>query len=411
MIDLGLLRDDSDRVITLLKKKEPSFNAQALLEYDKKVRELRLRVEKIRHEKNLLAKQGHSGLTDEMRNKALELAGLLKDAEKELEQQEKIFNELYLTCPNIPSQDIPDGGKQSNKIVKIFGEKPIFSFPLKHHVELGNALGWFDFPTAATITASNFVLYKGEAVKLLYALTFFMLKHNQEHGYQMTLPPYMVNEKSLLISGNFPKFRNEVYAMPEDQLYLIPTAEVSLANMYRDHIFAEQDLPLRMTAWTSCFRREAGSYGAQERGLIRIHQFEKVELYTYCQPDDSNKELERMLACAEGILQKLGLHYRVSLLAMQDCSFQASKTFDIEVFFPASDSYKEVSSCSNCTDFQARRGAMRYRKESLQGKTMLVHTLNASSLAIPRLMVALMETYQKPDGSIDLPDILKPFLL
>ncbi len=258
------------------------------------------------------------------------------------------------------------------------------------------------------MTGSNFVLYKNDGVKLIYALTMLMLKHNQEHGYSLVLPPYLVNEESLTIASNFPKFREQVYKVTEDQLFLTPTAEVSLANMYRDNIFTQQELPMRMTAWTSCFRREAGAYGANERGFIRIHQFEKVELYTYCEPENSDQELDRMVACAEDILQKLGLHYRISLLAAQDCSFPSSKTFDIEVLFPSQNKYMEVSSCSNCGDFQARRGGMRYRENSMS-KPRLVHTLNASSLAIPRLMVALMETYQQEDGTIKLPEILKSY--
>jgi seryl-tRNA synthetase len=195
-----------------------------------------------------------------------------------------------------------------------------------------------------------------------------------------------------------------VYAVPADNLFLTPTSEVNIANMYRDHIFEVHELPLRLTAFTSCFRREAGTYGSAERGLIRIHQFEKVELYTICEPEHSDAELDRMIACAEGILQALGLHYRVSLLAAQDCSFQSAKTYDIEVWLPGQKQYYEVSSASNCTDFQARRGLMRYKKN---GKNYLVHTLNASSLALPRLIVALMEVYQQKDGSIALPDILR----
>jgi len=215
-----------------------------------------------------------------------------------------------------------------------------------------------------------------------------------------------VNEKSLIVAGNFPKFKDQVYAMPEDGLYLIPTAEVSLANLYRNQILVADQLPINLTAWTSCFRREAGSYGATERGLIRVHQFEKVELYTICEPEHSHNELERMLACAEDILKQLGLHYRISLLAAQDCSFPSAKTYDIEVWLPGQNAYYEVSSCSNCTDFQARRGLIRYKK-TVDDKTHLVHTLNGSSLALPRLMVALMEVYQQKDGSILMPDVLK----
>jgi seryl-tRNA synthetase len=220
------------------------------------------------------------------------------------------------------------------------------------------------------------------------------------------LPPYLVNEKSLMVAGNFPKFKDQVYAVPADNLYLIPTAEVNLANVYRDQILSASQLPISMTSWTSCFRREAGGYGAHERGLIRIHEFEKVELVTICEPEKSAQELDRIVACAESILKALGLTYRVSLLATQDCSFQSAKTFDIEVWMPGQKAYYEVSSCSNCTDFQARRGSIRYRPSSI-AKPTLVHTLNGSSLALPRLMVALMETYQQADGSIHIPEILR----
>jgi len=234
----------------------------------------------------------------------------------------------------------------------------------------------------------------------------FMLKNNIKHGFEPVIPPYMVNAQSLEVSGNFPKFREQVYAMPADGLYMSPTSEVNLASLYRDHIFMAQNLPIRLTAWSSCFRREAGGYGATERGLIRIHQFEKVELYAICTPEKSQEEQDRMIASAEDILQQLGLHYRISLLAAQDCSFQSAKTYDIEVWLPGQKAYYEVSSVSNCTDFQARRGMLRFR-ESVDSKTELVHTLNGSSLALPRLMVALMETYQQADGSIAMPDILK----
>lgn len=334
----------------------------------------------------------------------------MKELDVQLQEVHELFKAFYLRCPNIPKDDIPVGGKESNRVVKEVGKKPTFSFPVKHHMELGVALGWFNFEAAATMAGSNFVLYRDEAVKLMYALIMFMLKHNASYGFSYVLPPYLVNEKSLEISGNFPKFYEDVYAVQSDNLFLIPTSEVSLANLYRDTIFSADQLPIRLTAASSCFRREAGGYGATERGLIRIHQFEKVELYTYCAPEKSNDELELMIQCAQELLKKLNLHYRISLLATQDCSFQSAKTFDIEVWLPGQDRYMEVSSASNCTDFQSRRGGMRYRKEA-GGKTTLVHTLNGSSLALPRLMAALMETYQQADGSIIIPDILKPWML
>jgi seryl-tRNA synthetase len=254
---------------------------------------------------------------------------------------------------------------------------------------------------AAQMTGSQFVFYKSPAVNLIYALTRMMLKNNKHCGYEPVLPPYLVNEKSLENASNFPKFKDQVYKINDEDLYLTPTSEVNLTNYYRDHIFNSSDLPIRMTAWTSCFRREAGSYGAQERGLIRIHQFEKVELYAICKPEDAEQEQLKMLQAAENILTKLGLHYRISLLAAQDCSFASNKTFDLEVWMPGQNAYYEVSSCSNCTDFQARRTGLRYKDDK---KNQLVNTLNCSSLALPRLIVALMETYQQADGSIKLPD-------
>ncbi len=405
MIDLGLLRKDPDKVRELLAKKEPSFDFKKLYELDVHVRNVRIEVENLRHKKNELAAQAKSGITPEIREQSISIGKLLKESETSLEKLESEFNDLYLRCPNLPEEDLPIGGKEANKPIKVFGSKAIFTFPIKNHVELGAKNGWFDFEAAAVMTGSNFVLYKGDAVKLLYSLTFMMLKNNWDHGYSPVLPPYLVNEASLEIASNFPKFKDQVYAMPEEKLFLTPTSEVNLTNLYRKHIFAYEQLPVRMTSWNSCFRTEAGKYGAVERGLIRIHQFEKVELYTICEPQKSNEEQDRMLACAEQILQKLGLHYRVSLLAMQDCSFPSARTYDIEVWMPGQNAYYEVSSISNCTDFQARRGMIRYRA-SADEKPELVHTLNGSSLALPRLMVALMETYQQEDGSIKLPDVI-----
>lgn len=409
MIDLGLLRKNPQATIALINRKDPSFDAHKLYSLDMQVRELRTKAEEMRHKKNELTQQAKHGATPEIRQQSIEISKTLDDVELELEAVERSFNELYLCCPNIPQEDIPLGGKEANKVVKVIGTKPIFNFPVKNHVELGKINKWLDFEAASVMTGSNFAFYRGDAVKLMYSLTMLMLKNNISYGFEPMLPPYLVNETSLEIASNFPKFREQVYALPHDNLYLTPTAEVNLTNLYRKQIFASQELPVRMTAWTSCFRREAGTYGATERGLIRIHQFEKVELYTICTPQESSQEQERMLACAENILQQLGLHYRISLLAAQDCSFPSAKTYDIEVWMPGQQAYYEVSSISNCTDFQARRGLIRYRSE--QGaKPELVHTLNGSSLALPRLMVALMETYQQEDGSIKLPDVIKSCL-
>lgn len=406
MIDLGLLREQPEQVIGLIKRKDPSYDAQRLYNWDVKLRALRQEVEELRRKKNELASQAKSGVTEELRAQSIQIGKELKSKESELEQLEADFKILYLSCPNIPEDSIPLGGKEANKEIKAWGKKKEFNFPVKNHVELGTALGWLDFDAATRMTASNFAFYKGDAVRLMYSLTMMMLKNNIKHGFEPILPPYLVNEQSLTVASNFPKFKDQVYAVTEDKLYLTPTAEVNLGNIYRDKILAATELPIRMTAWTPCFRREAGSYGATERGLIRIHQFEKVELFTICEPEHAHGEQERMLAAAEEILQKLGLHYRVSLLAAQDCSFASAKTYDIEVWLPGQGCYYEVSSISNCTDFQARRGLIRF-KRTPDGKSELAYTLNGSSLALSRLMVAIMEVYQNADGSITIPEILR----
>lgn len=404
MIDLSLLREDPQQTIALILKKEPSFDAQKLYELDSEVRQLKLDVEELRHKKNELAQQGKKGITPELREQSIAVGKELKIKEGALTEKEEAFQKIYLSCPNLLQADIPAGNKESNKVVHEWGSKPDIKNP-KNHVDIGIDQDWFDFEAAATMTGSNFIVYKEPAVKLMYALTMFMLKHNARHGFQQILPPYLVNERSLEIASNFPKFRDQVYDVKDDNLFLSPTSEVNISNLFRNKIFENAELPKRYTAWTSCFRREAGGYGAQERGLIRIHQFEKVELYTYCKPEDSPKEQERMLQCAEEILQTLGLHYRVMLLAAQDTSFPSSKTYDIEVWMPGQNAYYEVSSVSNCTDFQSRRGGMRYRK--IEGKKpLLVHTLNGSSLALPRLMVAIMETFVQADGSVKIPEVL-----
>lgn len=406
MIDLKQLRENPAQIIALLHKKDPHFDARRLYDLDAQMRHVRVEVDSLRHKKNELAQQAKAGITPELRAQSIEISKVLKEKELNLTHIESEFNNLYLSCPNIASHDIPEGGKESNKVVKVVGEKPHFSFPVKNHLELGTALKWFDFETAAQITAGNFPLYMGDGVKVIYALTMMMLKNNMKFGYEPVLPSYLVNQESLTVASNFPKFKDQVFAVTEDNIYLTPTAEVNLANMYRNKILSAEQLPIRMTAWTSCFRREAGGYGAHERGLIRMHQFEKVELFTLCQPEEAEQEQERMLASAESILQKLGLHYRVSMLAGQDCSFASSKTYDIEVWLPGQGMYYEVSSISNCTDFQSRRGMIRYRKTA-DSKTELVYTLNGSSLALSRLMVAILETYQQEDGTVKIPEVLK----
>lgn len=410
MIDLVRLRHDPQQVIAILKRKDPSFDGERLAQLDEQVRKIKTVLDTLRSTKNDLAREGQKGIMPELRERSQEISAEIKKQDELLHTIEKEFMELYLRCPNLILDSVPDGGKENNLIVKEWGEKPAFSFTPKNHVELGHQHHWFDFEAGARMSGSHFVVYKGNSVILIYKLMLLMFIHNTRQGYQPVLPPYLVNEKTLEGAGNFPRFKDEVYSIPADSLYVTPTSEVNLTSIYRDHIFMADQLPARMTAWTSCFRREAGTYGAAERGLIRIHQFEKAELYTVCLPEHAQLEQDRMIACAESILQALGLHYRISLLAAQDCSFSSAKTYDIEVWMPGQGDYKEVSSISNCTDFQARRSEIRY-KMSQNDKTHFVNTLNGSSLALPRLMVALMETYQQKDGSFAFPSVLDALTL
>lgn len=408
MIDVALLRNHPE-MNALLRQKDPHFDVDRLLALDEQRRVLTSEVEQLRARKNELAKQGQQAVTDQLRQESMAIGRQLKEKEQLAERTHNEFRELLLHCPNIPDASLPIGGKEANKAVRTIGQQPQFDFTPLNHVELGKKNGWLNFEAAAVMAGSQFALYQGDAVKLIYALARMMLKNNVAHGFTPFIPPYVVNEQSLIAASNFPKFKDNVYEIVGENLYLTPTAEVNLTNLYRDTVTPFERLPVRMTAWTSCFRREAGGYGAHERGLIRIHQFEKVELYSIVAPEQSIDELERMVACAETILHDLGLHYRVSLLAMQDCSFPSAKTYDIEVWMPGQQAYMEVSSCSNCTDFQARRAAMRF-KRTPDAKNEFVHTLNASSLALPRLMVALMETYQQADGTIKLPAALQLYM-
>ena len=405
MIDLHRLRSEPDVVLSLLKKKDPNFDGAQLFTLDKEVRDLKQTIDDLRKEKNNLAKMGQQGVTEELRERAKALGSELKAAESGLLEKDAEFKYLYLRCPNIIDESIPTGNKDQNLVIKTFGQKPKFSFTPRVHTELAQLNGWLNFEAASAMAGSNFALYSGEGVLTVYKIMLYMFLHNVKKGYHPILPPFLINAQTLTGAGNFPRFTDEVYKIEDEDLYLTPTSEVNLTSMYRDHIFMADQLPVRMTAWTSCFRKEAGGYGSHERGLIRIHQFDKAEIYALCHPSQSTSEQERMLTTAEEILQALGLHYRVSLLAAQDCSFSSAKTYDIEVWMPGQAVYKEISSISNCTDYQARRSEIRF-KETQADKTQLVHTLNGSSLALPRLLVALMETYQNEDGSITLPPAL-----
>jgi seryl-tRNA synthetase len=405
MVDIALLRKDPQGIGALLKKKEPSTDIPSIIALDTQARELRADVESLRKERNDLASKGAQGISDAARARSIEISKLLKDKEISLTEIEGKLQDLLLRVPNIPLPGLPDGGKESNLAVRTIGTKPEFSYKFLNHVELNQKLGWFDFEAGTQMTGAQFPCYRGDGVKVMYALTRIMLRNNAQHGFEPVIPPTLVNRRSLVNASSLPKFEGDFYQIEADGLYPIPTAEVPLTNLHAGKTFEKEQLPIRMTAWTSCFRREAGGYGSLERGLIRIHQFEKVELYSIVEQTESEAELERMVECAEKLLKMLGLHYQVSLLAGQDCSYASAKTYDIEVWLPGQNRFYEVSSSSNCTDFQSRRAEIKYRPEK-GAKPMLAHTLNASSLALPRLMVALMECYQQPDGSVKLPQIL-----
>lgn len=334
----------------------------------------------------------------------------IKELDNELGDIQEQLNELVLSIPNLCSDDVPKGTDDEDNVeFKTWGEKPEFSFTPKTHWEIGEDEDIIDFERAAKLSGARFALLKGFASKLERALTNFMLDlHTQKHGYEEVLPPFLVNSASMTATGQLPKFAEDLFAIKDWDLYLIPTAEVPVTNIFRDETLDEDQLPIKYTAYTPCFRSEAGSYGRDTKGLIRQHQFDKVELVKFTTPETSTQELEDLLADAEEVLQLLGLHYRVVTLCSGDLGFSSTKTYDIEVWLPGQQTYREISSCSNFLDFQARRGGIRYRPNG-QKKSKLVHTLNGSGLAVGRTLVAVLENYQQEDGTVALPEVLKPY--
>jgi len=334
----------------------------------------------------------------------------IKVLDGKLNEVEEKLTSIVMAIPNLAQDSVPIGLDDSDNVeVRQWGEKPSFDFQPKNHWDLGEADGSLDFERAAKLSGARFVVLKGFTSKLERALiNFFLDLHTEKHGYTEILPPFLVNTATMTATGQLPKFAEDLFKIKDSDLYLIPTAEVPITNLHRDETLAEKDLPIKYTAYTPCFRSEAGSYGRDTRGLIRQHQFDKVELVKFTTPETSTQELESLLGDAEEVLQLLGLHYRVVTLCSGDLGFSATKTYDIEVWLPGSDTYREISSCSNFLDFQARRGGIRYRPDG-QNKSRLVHTLNGSGLAVGRTLLAIMENYQQADGSIALPEVLKPY--
>ena len=333
----------------------------------------------------------------------------VKELESKVNSIDIQLRELLEILPNIPDEDVVAGGKESNQVIKTVGNKPNFDFEIKDHVQLGTQLKLFDFERASKLSGNNFSLYTGMGARLEWALINYFIDEHIKDGYEMILPPHIVGEMSGYTAGQLPKFKEDVYWLKEENQFLIPTSETSLTNMFRDEILDEKDLPKKFFSYTPCYRREAGSYRANEKGLIRVHQFNKVEMYQFTTKEGSEKAFEELVSKAEKLVAGLGLHYRVSKLAAGDCAAGAAKTYDVEVWLPAVGQYYEVSSISNVRGYQSRRGNMRY-KPSNGGKTEYLSTLNGSGLATSRLMVGLVETYQQKDGSVLIPEVLRKYI-
>lgn len=416
MLDLKALRENTDQFKKALAKKKVSAEVvDQMLSLDEQKRELQTKLEGLQAEQNQLAKSIPKASAEE-RPALVEKSKLLKDelkaAEPKLAELEKQLNDLLFNTPNAPHDSVPEGKDEHDNVeMKKWGEIPKIDAPLDH-VELGKKLDILDLDRAGKIAGARFAVLKGAGAKLERALAAFMLDRQTAAGYSEIIPPYLVNAESLFGTGNLPKFEEDLFKVPhnESALYLIPTAEVPVTNLYRDEILEEAKLPIRHCAFTPCFRSEAGSYGKDTKGIIRQHQFHKVELVTFTTPEQAETEHERLTRDAEKILEELELPYRRILLCGGDMGFSSTKTYDLEVWIPSQNTYREISSCSWFTDYQARRAAIRYKGESTKGKTHLVHTLNGSGLAVGRTWVAVVENYQQPDGSIAIPAILQPYM-
>ena len=416
MLDVKFVRENIGLVRQMLKNRQSDLNLEPFLELDETRRHILVDVEQKKHRRNV-ASEEISKLKKEKKD-----ASILVEEMKELGQQIKVldeqsaevehkFRDLLLIIPNMPDNSVPVGSdEKDNEQIRTWGEKPAFDFKPRPHWEIGEGLGILDFERGAKITGARFTLYWGAASALERALISFMIDiHTKRHGYTEVLPPFMVNSTSMRGTGQLPKFSEDLFKIDGWDYWLVPTAEVPVTNIHSEEILEESVLPRYYTAYTPCFRSEAGSHGKDTRGLIRQHQFNKVELVKFTSPEDSYPELERLLKDAETILQELGIHYRVVLLCTGDTGFSSSKTYDIEVWLPGQDTYREISSCSNFEDFQARRANIRFRRNG-RNRTDLVHTLNGSGLAVGRTLVAILENFQQEDGTVVIPEVLRPYM-
>ena len=416
MIDVNLIRQDAEAVRQRYLRRGKDIDFSAFLQLDEERKSLIAKVEGMKAQRNKvsgqipqLKKQGQdvSGVIAEMKA----LGDKIAELDGELNEVNEKIRDFLLRLPNLPDEDLLAGGKENNKPIKLFGEKPHFDFQPKDHVELAKSLGLIDYERGAKLAGNGSWIYTGLGARLEWALLNYFIDSHIAKGYEFMLPPYMLSYECGLTAGQFPKFEDDVYqlANADGKKFLLPTAETALVNLYRDEILPESQLPRKFFGYSACFRREAGSYRAEERGMIRGHQFNKVELFQYTTPEQSDAAFEEMVGMACGLVEGLGLHYQLSKLAAGDCSDSMARTYDIEIYIPSMNIYKEVSSASNARCYQARRGNMRYRRDS-DKKLDYMHTLNASGLATSRVFPALLEQNQNADGSVTIPEVLRKYM-
>lgn len=414
MLDIRFIRENLDAVRTALANRNAKFDLDALIALDDERRKVLVEVESLRARQNkandeigalIKAKQDPKPVIASMK----EISAKVSELEKVLSAKEEELNGLLLTIPNIPQPSVPVGAPDKAQIVRSWGTPKQFDFKPLPHIDICQNLDIIDFPRATKITGSNFILFKGAGARLERALISFMLDlHTTQHGYTEIFPPFLVNRRSMTGTGQLPKLEEDMYRLKDDDLFLIPTAEVPVTNIFNDEILDEEKLPIYYAAYSACFRREAGSYGKDTKGLVRVHQFDKVEMVKFVKPEDSYDEHEKLLNNAETVLQMLGLPYRILALSTQDISFACSKCYDIEAYAPGADKWLEVSSCSNFESFQARRANIRFRRQDTK-KIEFVHTLNGSGVALARTVVAILENYQQKDGSVIIPECLRRY--
>ncbi|MFH1911528.1 MAG: serine--tRNA ligase [Pseudomonadota bacterium] len=416
MLDIKYLRQNIDFVAAKMRERGQETNLEQFIDLDSKRREVIQKVEGLRSERNAVSKQigGKKQKKEDAADliaRMGEVSNRIKELDESLKQTDEGLQAILMMLPNLPHESVVCGkGAEDNPVVRIWGEKPSFSFTPRPHWEIGESLNILDFTRGAKITGARFTLFRGLGARLERAIINFMLDlHTGEHGYTEVLTPFMVNRESMTGTGQLPKFEEDLFRIDKTDYFLIPTAEVPVTNIHRDEILSEKELPIRYVAYSPCFRAEAGSYGKDTRGLIRQHQFNKVELVKFAKPESSYEELEKLTLNAEEVLKRLKISYRVVCLCTADLGFSSAKTYDIEAWFSGQEAYREISSCSNCGDFQARRASIRFRREE-SGKVEFVHTLNGSGLAVGRTLVAVLENCQQADGSVVIPDELQPYM-